>query len=379
MLLPSSQSDDWGFYSHRLINRMAVFTLPSEMILLYKVNIDFVTDHAVDPDKRRYATQHEAVRHYIDIDHWGVYPFEHVPRRWGEALAGYAEINCISPAGDTSVLHQADVYEPDPAFTAYFKRHILPQYYEDIWTANCDTIKLVLPGMDCSDCQQVLVSEGFSQYGILPYHLYSMQQQLTRAFEEKKLSRILQLSADFGHYIGDAHVPLHTTSNYNGQLSNQVGIHGFWETRIPELFAEEEYDFFVGKAEYIKDPVEYYWNIVLESHRLVYDVLDIEKALSKSFPEDQQYCFEERMERTIRTYCTDYARAYADAMKGMVERRMRESIQSIGSAWYTAWVDAGQPTFEDVRGTLTPAEQAAFERLEREFRLGGAKGRVHEN
>ena len=70
---------EWGFFGHRRINRMATFTLPPEMMVLYRPNIDYLTEHAVDPDKRRYATKHEAVRHYIDIDHWGEYPFDDIP------------------------------------------------------------------------------------------------------------------------------------------------------------------------------------------------------------------------------------------------------------------------------------------------------------
>ena len=75
---------EWGFFGHRRINRLAVFTLPPEMIGFYKKNIEYITEHAVDPDKRRYATRHEAVRHYIDIDHWGTFPFDNVPRSWPE-------------------------------------------------------------------------------------------------------------------------------------------------------------------------------------------------------------------------------------------------------------------------------------------------------
>jgi hypothetical protein len=140
-------------------------------------------------------------------------------------------------------------------------------------------------------------------------------------------------------------VPLHTTSNYNGQLTDQLGIHAFWESRIPELFAEDDYDFFVGKARYIADPSAFYWNIVLTSNSFVDSVLLNEKELSRTFPSDQQYCFDERLDNTVRTQCRAYAQAYQNRMNGMVEARMRESIQAIGSAWYTAWIDAGQPDF----------------------------------
>jgi hypothetical protein len=61
----------WGFFGHQRINYYAVFLLPPEMMVLYKPNIAFLSEHAVDPDKRRYAVKDEGPRHYIDIDHYG--------------------------------------------------------------------------------------------------------------------------------------------------------------------------------------------------------------------------------------------------------------------------------------------------------------------
>ena len=80
----------WGFYAHRKINQQAVFLLPPEMMQLYKPNIIFITDHAVDPDKRRYAIPEEAPRHYIDIDHYGKYPYDSLPRKWEDAVKKYS-------------------------------------------------------------------------------------------------------------------------------------------------------------------------------------------------------------------------------------------------------------------------------------------------
>jgi hypothetical protein len=76
----------WGFYAHRQINYYAVFLLPPEMMLFYKKHISFLADHAVDPDKRRYAIAEEGPRHYIDIDHYGLYPFDSLPRNWDAAM-----------------------------------------------------------------------------------------------------------------------------------------------------------------------------------------------------------------------------------------------------------------------------------------------------
>lgn len=396
-------SADWGFFGHRRINRMAVFTLPSEMLLLYKKNIEYVTEHAVDPDKRRYATKHEAVRHYIDIDHWGSFPFDEVPRNWIDVLAKYTDIYVVNDQLDTLRVFglglsdasddqwllsgvalagksEKDLYQWDRRdYRKFVANNVLPIYYEDEWIINCDSINQLFATHGVSlNCNNAFAIDHFSEYGILPYHLLQMQSRLSKAFFNQDLSSILRLSAEFGHYIGDAHVPLHTTENYNGQMTDQVGIHAFWESRIPELFSDKEFDYFVGKAGYIDDPQKHYWDIVLKSHSYLDSVLLIEKELSQTFPQDKQYCYDNRLERTQRTQCKEYAAAYNSRMKGMVEKRMQESILAIGSAWFTAWVDAGQPDLRQLGNfELSEAERKRLEEEDALFRGGEIKGREH--
>ncbi len=81
----------WGFYAHQKINYYALFLLPPEMMVLYKPNITFLSEHAVDPDKRRYAVPEEGPRHYIDIDHYGKYPYDSLPRKWNDAVVKFGE------------------------------------------------------------------------------------------------------------------------------------------------------------------------------------------------------------------------------------------------------------------------------------------------
>src|SRR6186997_1801313 len=80
----------WGFYAHKKINYYAVFLLPPEMMAFYKQHIDFLSEHAVDPDKRRYAVKEEGPRHFIDIDHYGSYPYTFLPRNMDSAIAKYS-------------------------------------------------------------------------------------------------------------------------------------------------------------------------------------------------------------------------------------------------------------------------------------------------
>lgn len=303
----------WGFYAHQKINRMAVYTLPPEMIGFYKRHIEFVTEHAVDPDKRRYAVKGEAPHHFIDIDHFSTEePFEVMPRKWKDAVAKFSE----------------------------------------------DTLL---------------------EYGIVPWWIDKVMYRLTRAFQEGDVDRILRYSADLGHYVGDAHVPLHTTENYNGHMTNQRGIHGFWESRLPELYSEN-YDFLVGRAEYIENPLDKAWEVVEASHAGLDSVLRFEAEMNAEWAPDRKYAMEHRGQTLMKVYSQEYSKEYHVRLNGQVQRRMRGAIHTIGSMWYTAWVNAGQPDLEpQFEAELSP--EFMEEMIEQEFEIKGSdgpKGRPHE-
>ncbi len=399
----STTCEDWGFVGHRLLNRYAVFTLPPEMMVFYKKNIEHITEHAVDPDKRRYATKHEAPRHYIDIDHWGEYPYDNIPRRWTPALAKFTDVFLVTTQNDTLQLFGNEVSKMDKykmilygegiqkifakdsviiynePYNKFVRTSIEPQVFREDHTLNGEALLELF----AHETPQIEVAGAFfedqlSKYGIIPWHLQAMQRKLTQAFADKNAARILQLSADFGHYVGDAHVPLHTTTNYNGQLTNQLGIHAFWESRVLELF-NEEYDTFVDKADYIDYPEDYAWEVILASHVLVDSVLNVEKRLVRDFPKDRQMCFEERLERTIHTQCEEFARVFDQEMNGMVEQRFTAAIHALGSLWYTAWVDAGQPNLNKIGLNKKEKEAQSEEEKELEKAVKGGKifGRQH--
>lgn len=189
-------------------------------------------------------------------------------------------------------------------------------------------------------------------YGTLPWHLNYMKKRLTNAFAERNLAQILRLSADIGHYIADAHVPLHTTSNYDGQLTNQQGIHALWETRLVELFMDEYDFFFEERAIYIDDVQNTMWQIVYATHNKAAQTIEIERALDSVFPSTEKYCFEQRGQSIRRNYSRAYATRYHKALNGMVEAQMRASIQMVASIWFTAWVDAGCPNLSDLGDTV---------------------------
>ncbi|MCB9315530.1 MAG: hypothetical protein H6569_05295 [Lewinellaceae bacterium] len=377
----SETAPDWGFFAHRRINRLAALTLPPEMMVFFKPNIDWISDHATDPDMRRYATPWEGPRHYIDLDEYGAPPFEQLPRSFLPALMQHTEILAVLESGDTVVVYGGDhppAENPELPWERFFSKHILPNFSSGDGSLNVDSLQVFLKsgGREIPAVQSVFFQENLSKHGILPWHLQRIQGWLTNAFRQRDSKRILRYCADIGHYVGDAHVPLHTTSNYNGQKTGQVGIHGFWESRIPELFADEEYDYFVGKPEYLPQTAEYFWDVVLASHSMVDSVLGIERAMRLHFPEDRQMCPDMRNGRVIIAPCRDFAAAYQEAMQGMVERRLRAAIHGVASIWYTAWIDAGQPDLSKLDLPLSTEEELREEEaIRQKFNAGKILGR----
>jgi hypothetical protein len=184
-------------------------------------------------------------------------------------------------------------------------------------------------------------------HGIVPYHIHLMLYRLTAAFKEKNEYKILKYSAEIGHYIGDAHVPLHCTRNYNGQLTGQHGIHGFWESRIPELMGDS-YSYLLGRSLYIDNPNLFIWQTLSESFAAKDSVLFLEAMLNKQFDADKKYSYEVKGRQVVKVYSKEYTQAYNILLNGMVERRMRKAIFMTASFWYTAWVNAGMPDINEV-------------------------------
>jgi hypothetical protein len=289
----------WGFYGHRLLNRLAVYTLPPEMLPFFKANIDYLTNNATRPDSRRTVVPTEAPRHFLDVDAYG-----------------------------------------DSALTSHGRG--LPRAYADA---------VALVGGE----------DSLLRHGIVPWQVARMKGQLTAAFRDRDTDRILHLSADLGHYVADACVPLHTTRNYNGQLTNQRGIHALWESRLPELNGLN-YDLLTGQAPYLDNPTEAAWLAVERAHAALDSVFTMERQLTAELSEDRKYGYEQRGRQTIRTYSREFSQAYHQRLNGQVERQLRYAARLIGAFWYTCWVDAGQPDLTEMDQQPSEAEQAAIEK-----------------
>jgi hypothetical protein len=84
-----------------------------------------------------------------------------------------------------------------------------------------------------------------------------------------------------GHYIADAHMPLHTSDNHDGQLTDQRN----------SLCGKVDYqnyllNFTVAPARYYED-VKATWDLIMDTHSLVEPLLAADKGLRTALAVNQ--------------------------------------------------------------------------------------------
>ncbi|CAN5172089.1 hypothetical protein BH09BAC2_BH09BAC2_23590 [soil metagenome] len=210
--------------------------------------------------------------------------------------------------------------------------------------------------------------------GILPWHIQIMMEKLTQAFKKRNKSEILFIAAELGHYVADAHVPLHTSSNHDGQLTNQKGIHAFWESKLPETFGNT-FNFNGGEARFINNTTEQIFSIIKTSHQLVDILLLTEKQVHQSFPANELY-MKDSSGQIIKmynqpVYSNAYAAKYYQSLHGMIDHQMNSSIADLSSLWFTAWVNAGKPELTSLDDpSITKANRKNFKKEYKNYKKG---------
>jgi hypothetical protein len=167
----------WGFDVHRMITDRAIALLPDELRPFYEKHRTMVVEHSIDPDLWRSAGfAEEPPRHFLDIDVYGPYPFDALPRDYDEAVRKFGKAK-IRKYG-TLPWRTAEMYDR------------LVKAFADAGRPD--------PG-----------------YG---------------------LNDVKFFSAVIAHYVADAHVPFHGVLNYDGQLTRQWGIHSRFESQLVERY-----------------------------------------------------------------------------------------------------------------------------------------------
>ena len=253
----------WGFAAHRYILAMAIPRLPPELRPFFVANRTAIVEHAIDPDLWRTAGwEVEDKRHFVDMDAYGPYPFGDLPHVQADAVARFTQ--------------------------AFVEKN-----------------------------------------GTLPWRTEEMYAKLVEAFTQKagySRENIKFFSSVIAHYVSDAHVPFHAALNYDGQLTQQWGIHARFES---ELFERYQARLIVkpGARVAVPSPREMIFGTLTESYTFVQPLLDADKAaVAGRDVYDEGY----------------YARFFARA-RPILEGRLADSVRDVVSVITAAWIEAGRP------------------------------------
>lgn len=175
--------------------------------------------------------------------------------------------------------------------------------------------------------------------GILPWAIIKTVESLTSAFSVKDWNKAMLIASDLGHYVGDAHMPLHITTNYNGQLTGQTGIHSRYEsTMIGDYSSEILYE--PEQCKYIADVSNYVFELIYNNYNYVDSVLIADKN-AKLISQG--------------SYNSLYYQNLWKSTKGFTVNLFSNASFNLASLIYTAWINAGKPIITELKYEVAEA------------------------
>lgn len=274
----------WGMDVHRLITRHAIEGLPAEVKPFFAARADFIVEHSVDPDLWRVPDLRgklgtEDPNHFLDYDGFkDPFPFTGVPREWDAVVQKYG-MDLATRNGR------------------------LPWRAEEIF-------------------DRMVASFGDMQRGTPSY----------------AAENVRYLAAIMAHYVEDAHQPFHAVENYDGQLTNQRGIHSRFETELV-LRNEKTFKWQPVTVTAIADLRTFIFDTLLDDQPLAKKILDADAKAT----EGREF------------YDDGYFAAFASSgALAIAEQRASDAASGVASVWIAAWTKAGKPALP-VDTTRTPS------------------------
>lgn len=277
LALTAASPAAWGFDIHRYITNAAMDQVPEAIRPYFQKHRAFITEHSIDPDlMRTYGVETEDPNHFLDMDAIAPDPFTGIPRDEAEYI-----------------------------------RKVGP--------------------------------EKAKEWGRIPWRVEEVYNRLVAEFNRpdngQRISSgtVNALTAILAHYVEDAHVPFHAALNYDGQATNQRGIHGRFESELFLRFRARMTLTPVVPAP-VMHPKDFIFDKLIEGNRMVDAVLAADKAAiaGREFYDDA------------------YFDAFFGKAKPIVERRISEAVGGVAAIIAGAWQTAGKPVLP-IDETRTPA------------------------
>jgi hypothetical protein len=280
LLLPSP-AFAWGFEAHKAIMRRAIDILPPELKPYFMAHRDELAYRAIDPDLWRNIGWEEDQNHFMNFGatEFGPFPFLAMPRDYGAALQKFG-------------------------FTTMKRLGMLP------WRE----------------------AEMFG----------NLQRALVRIGQNNGFATVdtVLFAAVASHYIQDATQPLHASNSYDGQDTNQRGVHSRFETELFERY-ESRLVLTPAPPRAFASARDFAFDTLLTSYQKVDLVLKADKQAIGS----------------KKLYDAEYYEAFLLNVKPLLEERLSAAITATASVIVSAWEQAGRPVVREPQRTLERVEK----------------------
>lgn len=164
--------------------------------------------------------------------------------------------------------------------------------------------------------------------GILPWATESTFNYLKNALTAHEWDLAKQYAADLGHYVGDGHMPLHITYNYDGDETGQSGIHSRYEGDMIDTYNSQISYSGDTNLVVISNVNQYIFDYIYANHKYVDSVLNAD-TYAKTFGS---------------TSSSAYKQALWNKTKGFTIKMFKNASHALAELIYTAWVQAGKPS-----------------------------------
>lgn len=162
--------------------------------------------------------------------------------------------------------------------------------------------------------------------GILPYTIISTVDSVKKYFVLHDWQKVMLKAADLGHYVGDGHMPLHLTRNYDGQYTNQSGVHSRYETSM--INADSSLLIYTGDScNYVSDVTNFVFSFIYNNYNYVDSVLygdSVAHAIAGN-------------------YGSIYLQQLWQKTGNFTIKLFKNASNFLTRLIYTAWVNAGSP------------------------------------
>jgi len=174
--------------------------------------------------------------------------------------------------------------------------------------------------------------ERFQASGQLTWIILDRVRELTQAFSAADPPEVAYRSSILSHYVADLQVPLHTTTNHDGDETRQHGIHHRWEEGlVKRIVAAEAWEPEVRPAVLDPDPAQAPWAWLRQSNNLVAGLLrdDRDARLGPPIP--------------LETMDASYWTAFRQLQEPHVKEQLTLAAQRTAEMILFAWIRAGKP------------------------------------